>query len=169
MASTPLGRVHRALAICALASAAIGAPAAQAAPLTRSEMASRITLLKEMNATRINHGLRPLRMSRVLNRPAVRHSQFLARTGLLQHEGSNGSPFYVRLYGAGFSRRKAVGENLGMIGGCSLDASKVMIRMWLDSPSHRRNLLDPSYRVVGLAVVRAANCDQTVYTTDFGG
>ena len=169
MASTPLGRVHSALLIGALASAAIGVPAAQAAPLTRAEMKSRVTLLKEMNATRVSHGLRPLRMSRVLNRPAVRHSQFLARTGLLQHDAANGNPFYVRLYGAGYSRRKAVGENLGMIGGCSLDASKVMIRMWLDSPSHRRNLLDPSYRYVGLAVVQASNCDQTVYTTDFGG
>lgn len=150
MASHAFGHARRALVIGTLAAAGVAAPSAMAAQLTQAEVSGRVLLLREMNAARTSHGLKPLRMSRVLNRPAVRHSQFLARTGRLQHEGSDGKPFYVRLYKAGFSRRKAVGENLGMIGGCSLDASKIMVSMWLQSPAHRRNLLDPNYHVVGL-------------------
>lgn len=170
MATHALARSRRAAAIAlAAATTAVVAPAAVAAPLTPAELSSRVQLLRVMNATRISHGLRPLAMSRILNRPAVSHSRYLARSGQLTHDGADGRPFYVRLYGAGFSRRRAVGENLGMIGGCSLNAAKVMVRMWLRSPGHRRNLLDPGYRVVGLAVVKDAACRQTVYTTDFGG
>lgn len=161
--------IHRTLLVGALALGASAAPAMAATPLSRAELAGRAQLLKEMNKARVSHGVRPLRLSTILTRPAVTHSRFLARTGLLTHNGSDGRPFYVRLYKAGYSRRRAVGENLGMIGGCSTNVSKLMVQMWLESPSHRRNLLDPHFKVVGLAVVKAKNCDQTVYTTDFGG
>ncbi len=158
--------LRRAIGVAALCAAA-AAPVASAQ--TPSEITAKSELLQEVNAARVAHGVAPLKLSRVLGMPAVRHSRYLARTGRLDHNGVDGRPFYVRLYAAGYSRRKAVGENLGMIGGCSTDAAKVMVQMWLESPSHRRNLLSKRFKVVGLAVIQAPNCDQTVYTTDFGG
>lgn len=145
----------------------IAAPAANGA--TQAELSGQSQLLAEMNAARAKHGVAPLRLSTVLARPARQHSVYLARTGKLDHDGADGKPFYVRLYKAGFSRRKAVGENLGMSSGCATDLSKTMVEMWLDSPGHRKNLLSKNFRVVGLAIVAAPNCSNTVYTTDFGG
>lgn len=144
-----------------------GMPAANAA--THAEVSGQSELLVEMNAARAKHNVTPLRLSHVLTRPARRHGEYLTRTGELDHDGADGQPFYVRLYKAGFSRRKAVGENLGMSSGCATDLAKTMVQMWLDSPGHRANLLSKRFKVVGLAVVAAPDCSNTVYATDFGG
>lgn len=143
------------------------APLAGAA--TTAELSGQTELLKEVNKARTSRGLAPLRLSTVLSRPARQHSAYLARTGQLDHNGADGRPFYVRLYKAGFPRTRAVGENLGLSGGCATDLAKTMVDMWLDSPGHRKNLLSRQFKVVGIAVVAATDCNSTVYATDFGG
>jgi uncharacterized protein YkwD len=149
------------------ATALVGVSAAGGA--TQKELTGQAVLLTEMNAARAQHGLAPLRLSQVLARPARSQSVYLARTGKLDHDGADGKPFYVRLYKAGYSTTKAVGENLAMSSGCETNLAKTMVRMWLRSPGHRANLLSTRFKVVGLAVVTAQNCSNTVYTTDFGG
>ena len=47
--------------------------------------------------------------------------------------------------------RYAVGENLAWGRGDDATPAQIM-RMWLDSPEHRRNLLSPRWRQYGLAV-----------------
>jgi uncharacterized protein YkwD len=89
--------------------------------------------------------------------------------GRLSHSGADGRPFQTRLYGAGYPRTKAVGENLAMAGGCSVDVSGAVVNMWLNSPGHRRNLLSKRFRKVGVAAVADAACTRTVFTADFGG
>ena len=49
------------------------------------------------------------------------------------------------------------------------------IQMWLNSPPHRKNLLTPEWREVGLGAVRALDApgvyeglDVTILTADFG-
>lgn len=129
----------------------------------------RTELLREMNSARKAHGLKPLKLNATLTKPAVSQSRYLANTGRLDHMGADGSPFWVRFYRAGYSKRKAIGENLGMVGGCNSNAGRMMVRMWLDSPGHRRNLLSKAYRNVGLAIVSDSGCRNTVYATAFGG
>ena len=142
---------------------------AGASAATHAEVSGQSELLVEINAARAKHHLAPLRLSHMLTRPARRHSAYLASTGELDHDGADGKPFYVRLYKTGFSRRKAVGENLGMSSGCATNLARTMVQMWLDSPGHRANLLSKRFKVVGLAVVAAPDCSNTVYATDFGG
>jgi uncharacterized protein YkwD len=156
------------VAVAAVSALAV-VPAASGATATQQEISGQTELLVKMNAARREHGLAPLKLSKVLAKPARSHSSYLARTGKLDHDGADGKPFYVRLYKAGFSKRKAVGENLGMSSGCETDLAQTMVDMWLDSPGHRANLLSKRFKVVGLAVVAASDCSNTVYTTDFGG
>lgn len=144
-----------------------GAGAAAAA--TSAERTGQDELLTEINAARADHGRLPLRRSAVLTRPAHQQSAFVARTGEMAHEGPDGSPFYVRLYRAGFPRSKAVGETIGIVTGCSTSASAQIVQMWLDSPPHRRILLSPRYRVVGVGVAADDDCGNTGFTADFGG
>ncbi len=136
---------------------------------THAELTGQSELLVAMNAERAKHGVAPLRISRILAGPARRHSAYLARIGQLDHNGVDGRPFYVRLHKAGFSQRRVVGENLGMTSGCATNVSRAIVRMWLGSPGHRANLLSKRFKVVGLAVVAAPDCSNTVYATDFGG
>jgi uncharacterized protein YkwD len=161
------GLVAVAATACACAALLSGTPVARGA--TTAELNGQVALLKEMNQARASRGIAPLRLSKILSRPARQHSAYLAQMGELDHDGADGRPFYVRLYNAGFPRTRAVGENLGLSGGCATDLAETMVEMWLDSPGHRRNLLSRDFKVVGLAIVAADDCNSTVYTTDFGG
>lgn len=144
----------------ALATLAVPASAAQD---------PRTDLLREMNVARAKYKLKPLKMNTTLMRPATLQSRYLADTGRLRHTGADGRPFWVRFYKAGYSRKKAIGENLGMIGGCDARSGKFMVSMWLKSPSHRRNLLSRDFKNVGIAIISNRDCDNTVYATAFGG
>lgn len=157
---------RRLILMCCVA-ALCGAGAAAAA--TSAERTAQDQLLTEINEARAAHGRLPLRHSVVLTRPAHRQSAFVARTGEMAHDGPDGSPFYVRLYGAGFPRSKAVAETLGIVTGCSTGVSAQIVQMWLESPPHRRILLSPRYRVVGVGVAADGDCGNTGYTADFGG
>jgi len=137
--------------------------------VTPAQASPQSDLLAKMNQVRKAHRVPPLKLNRVLTRPALAHSRHLAKTGELDHNGADGKPFWVRIHRAGYSKRKAVGENLGMIGGCSANEADTMVRMWLRSPGHRQNLLSRDFRYVGIAIVSASDCSNTVYTTDFGG
>ena len=155
--------------LIALAAVAALSAVPMASAATQQELSGQTELLAKMNAARKAHGIGPLKLSKVLAKPARSHSNYLAKTGKLDHDGADGKPFYVRLYKAGFSKRKAVGENLGMSSGCETALAETMVDMWLDSPAHRANLLSKRFKVVGLAIVAAPDCSNTVYTTDFGG
>ena len=150
---------------CVAALCAAGA----ASGATSAERTAQDQLLSEINEARVTHGRPPLLRSAVLTRPAHQQSSFVARTGAMGHDGPDGSPFYVRLYRAGFPRTRAVAETLGMVGGCSTAASAQIVRIWLHSPPHRRILLSSRYRVVGVGVATGEDCQNTGYTADFGG
>jgi uncharacterized protein YkwD len=113
-------------------------------------------ILAGLNETRTRHGLRPLVLSRALENAALSHSRSMLQNGFFAHESRDGSPFSVRLrrfYSpAGYASWSA-GENLLYDTG-GLDA-KSAIQAWLASPEHRRNMLDPSWREVGIASMHA--------------
>lgn len=126
--------------------------------------------LFHINRVRKARGLRPVRGSRKLRRPARAHSRFLAvkHNGRLFHEDGRGRPFYVRLVAAGWPRNRRMSENLASITACRKKDPRIMVGQWLRSPGHRVNLLDPKVRYVGVGVISTRYCDVTVYTTDFG-
>jgi uncharacterized protein YkwD len=66
-----------------------------------------------------------------------------------------------------------VGENL-LWSSATVDAHRAL-QMWLASPEHRANLMNPSWREIGVSAVHAAGApgiyhglDVTIVTTDFG-
>ncbi len=126
--------------------------------------------LFHVNRVRKARGLRPVRGSNKLRRPARAHSRFLAvkHNGRLFHEDARGRPFYVRLVAAGWNRNRRMSENLASITACRKKDPRIMVGQWLRSPGHRVNLLDPKVRYVGVGVVSTRYCNVTVYTTDFG-
>lgn len=150
----------------ALTSGVSAGPGA-AAP-ARQPQVERI-VLREMNVARAQNGLGALRPVRPLAVPARAHSAWLARTGVFQHEGPSGTPFWSRLVAAGFPRSAAMGENLALAGGCDAATARQVVRMWLDSPAHRANLLSPRFRLTGVGAVSTAGCETTLVTTDYGG
>jgi uncharacterized protein YkwD len=166
--------------LAAVAAIAVGtvapAAAATATGTTISGSASLETaVLAELNAVRRAHGLTPLRRSGLLAAAAVVHSRAMAQHGFFQHDSRDGSSFSERVqrfYGPSGHRRWSVGENL--LWATRLDAAAA-VHMWMQSPPHRRNILTPQWREIGLSAVRASDApgvyggrDVVIITSDFG-
>ena len=133
-------------------------------------------LLASLNRTRVAYGMRPLRRSRGLAAAADHHSRSMARRGFFSHSSADGSPFHWRI--ERFYRRPSdwdvyvVGENL-FYGDADVGAPLVL-RAWLGSPTHRRNVLG-DWREVGFGALRVdaapgffGGATVSIVTADFG-
>ena len=118
-----------------------------------------------MNQVRLAHGVRPLRADWRLERAARSHSSRMLSAGVFFH-GS----FDARIRSVGV-RAPRVGENLAW-GAGRASRARAIVRMWLASPGHRRNLLDGGYRLVGVGALRgnfSGRQGVLMITTDFAG
>ena len=166
--------------IVALAALSIGAAGAGAAggasrSLTAAdELESQV--LVELNKVRRDYGLVPVKLSRPLSSAADAHSKAMGTFGFFAHESRDGSAFWKRVqrfYGPGKFASWSVGENLLWSSG-QLDAAAAL-KLWMESPGHRKNILTPRWREVGLSAVTVPAApgvyggrDVTIITSDFG-
>ena len=133
-------------------------------------------VLFELNTIRREHGLVPVRLSAPLSTAADAHSRSMGRFGYFEHDSRDGSAFWKRVqryYGADRYNTWSVGENLLWSSG-RVDASRAL-ELWMESPTHRANILTPRWREVGLSAVTVAGApgvyggrDVVIITTDFG-
>jgi len=154
--------VFRACRLLAIALIVLGAVVSPAIAENRAGSISR-QIVGRVNDQRAAAGLAPLRATRALSRVARSHSRFLSHVGRLQHESADGSSFDRRL------RRvlplRAAGEDLAF----GPSASWV-VAAWMASPAHRACILSPSFRLLGVGVVRGRAGGGSVLwvTADFG-
>jgi uncharacterized protein YkwD len=169
------------LAAAVIAAAVLAPSAAVAAPARSSGQVVAVAsleagVLAEMNAVRRSHGLAPLRLSPALAAAARQHNQSMAGDGYFTHESADGSEFWKRVqtfYRQGKTHYWSVGENM-LWSSPDIDA-RGALDMWMNSPPHRQNLLEPRWRDVGISAVHAIGApgtyeglDVTIVTADFG-
>jgi uncharacterized protein YkwD len=180
-------RTLRVPTLClALALAAMAVPATPAAaagkahaacasghvhPAQLAKRQARAATLCLINRERRRRGLRPLRLHRRLTVASVRHSRDMVRRNFFAHGN-----FVARVLNARYVRRRsawALGENIAW-GSGRLATPRAIVRAWMRSPGHRRNILSRRFRDIGIGIVagaphggRAATPGAT-YTTDFG-
>ena len=133
-------------------------------------------VLVQINAVRRQRGLAPLRVSLRLRAAADAHSRAMVDGGFFSHESSDGTAFWkrvARFYPQGSRRYWSVGENL-LWSSPDADAAGA-VRMWMNSPPHRENLLNARWREVGISAVHVdaahgvfGTDPVTVLTADFG-
>jgi uncharacterized protein YkwD len=106
-----------------------------------------------LNQKRIENGLRPLDWNDKLASVARSHSQNMADFNFFSHRGLDNKMVSDRADDAGMGKWQAIGENIAYNRGYQDPISKA-VELWLDSPSHRRNLLDNNWKetAVGIAV-----------------
>lgn len=121
-----------------------------------SLLRTRRRLLCLMNRARARFGLPPLRANRCLHRVASRHAHDMVHRRYFGHVTPNGWDPGRRARRSGYvprSGRWVVGENIAWgIAGAARPAW--VVRAWLRSPGHRRNLLSRRYRDAGIGVAR---------------
>ncbi len=173
-------RLTRIAVVCALAVLSVGVAGANAVgtPVRTISSANQLEsqVLGELNAVRRSHGLAPLRLSRPLSAAAEAHSRSMGAHGFFSHESRDGSEFWTRVkrwYGPSGYRSWAVGENLLWSSG-QLSAGAA-VKLWMGSPGHRKNILEPRWREIGLSAVAVSSApgvyrgrDVTIVTSDFG-
>jgi uncharacterized protein YkwD len=118
-----------------------------------------------MNDVRAAHGLRPLRADARLGRAARAHSADMIRRGYFAH-GSVAAR--LTRYGV---RGRRFGENLAWAADASASA-RTIVNLWLASPRHRANVLQPRFRRVGIGALTgpfAGHSRAVVVTADFAG
>jgi uncharacterized protein YkwD len=145
------------------ACAGAGATISQA---PRSELVG-VTLCL-LNQERAQQGLPALRLDRRLSRAAQRHSTAMVRRRYFAH-----GPFLRRIKRSGYlrgARSWSVGENIAW-GTGDHGSPSLIVRAWMNSPGHRRNILG-RFRHVGIGIKagapRGGLSDSATYTTDFG-
>jgi uncharacterized protein YkwD len=127
-----------------------------------------------INNRRSARGLPRLRLNRKLSKAAVWHTHDMVRRSYFAHVSQRGRDVVDRLYGARYLGGRfswRVGENLAW-GSGSRGTPREIVRAWMNSPGHRRNMLDGRFREVGIGVIAASpvrtDLPAATYTTTFG-
>jgi uncharacterized protein YkwD len=169
------------LGTAVLAAAVVAAVAAPSAPASTRGRAVALTslergVLDDINAFRAANRLAPLRVSESLSEAARSHSQQMQADGYFAHNSFDGTAFWKRIrafYPASHYGFWSVGENL-LWSSPDVDAQHALT-MWENSPEHRKNMLDPHWREIGISAVHATSAlgvynglPVTIVTTDFG-
>ncbi len=157
------------LALPATANAACAHRAA--VPSAATVAKARAATLCLLNQQRRAHGLRPLHNDTRLQRAASGYSGEMVRLDFFDHTAPDGTTFDRRIVAAGYKRFSALAENIAW-GAGSLATPARIVRDWMHSPGHRRNILDRRLRDIGIGIAPGAPLavrgHAATYTTDFG-
>jgi uncharacterized protein YkwD len=117
-----------------------------------------LALVNEARAVKRRCGLKrylavpPLAASPALQVAASAHAEDMARRGIMDHAGGDGSTAAERATRAGYEWR-TVGENVAM----GQSTPELAVAEWLDSARHCANIMDPDFTEMGVAVASNAN------------
>jgi uncharacterized protein YkwD len=110
-------------------------------------------MLARVNVVRRRAGLPPLAPSRLLDRVSREHAEDMLRRSYSGHRTPEGLGPSERARAVGY--RSGIGENIAEQRFSVTEA----LDAWMDSPGHRRNILDPGCREMGLGLAVGAGYD----------
>jgi hypothetical protein len=124
-------------------------------------------LLEATNNQRINNGSEPLVLNSKLNEAAQAKADDMVNRNYWSHNTPDGKEPWVFFDNAGYKYFKA-GENLAY----GFSTSSATVRGWMNSPTHRDNLLDPDFTEVGFGFQNGSNFNnsgpETVVVAEYG-
>ncbi|NJN85000.1 MAG: CAP domain-containing protein [Leptolyngbyaceae cyanobacterium SL_7_1] len=102
-------------------------------------------VLQLTNTFRQQQGLKPLRYNLKLAAAAELHSQNMALQDFFSHTSMDGASPFDRMRGAGYNYSYAA-ENIAV----GYTTPEAVMQGWINSPSHKVNLLNPNLRELGV-------------------
>jgi uncharacterized protein YkwD len=150
-------------------------PAAVASPAQRQTTLV-LALVREINDVRREHGLKPFVTSAKLSTAAEQHTREMGVDGYFEHNSYDSTPFWKRIqrwYPSRGWSSWSVGENL-LYSSPDVTSSD-SVELWMNSPPHRANLLNRSWREIGISAIHFDEAPGeydgqpvTIVTADFG-
>jgi uncharacterized protein YkwD len=108
-------------------------------------------LLAAANEARANQGLPPLRFDPVLSEASAIHAREMAMHDAISHQFDGEPELAERAANTG-AHFSLIAENVG-----EAPTSPIIHELWMHSPHHRENLLDPNVDSIGIAIVSRNN------------
>jgi uncharacterized protein YkwD len=145
-------------------------------PLEAGTQATGQATLCLINRERTTRGLQALAENSLLSSASLAHSKDMVARKFFEHDTPEGRSVGDRLRAIGYGRGqvRSAGENLAW--GARDDATPAaIVRIWMESPGHRADILRPAFTEIGIGIVLGAPVpgkperDAATYTTDFGG
>lgn len=134
-------RLFRPRALLIFLALGLAAPAPVAADSAQS-------VLTSINGARAKAGCGPLKMNTALMAAAQGHASDMAEKDFFGHKDKNGRGFTSRIRSQGY-RYGLVAENIA----AGQTTAAQAVQAWLDSPGHRRNIMNCRFRDTGIAMV----------------
>jgi uncharacterized protein YkwD len=131
------------------------------APAATPATGNAAEVLRITNAERAKAGCSALTVNAQLTTAAQRHTDWQAANDTMSHTGAGGSNPGSRITAAGY-RWRSYGENVAY--GYSTPAA--VMTGWMNSPGHRANILNCSFKEIGIGVARGGR--GLYWTQDFG-
>jgi uncharacterized protein YkwD len=116
-----------------------------------------------VNQSRATAGCHSMREDARLDSAASGHSKDMADNHYFSHVGLDGSTFVDREAAGGYPRNAAGGENIAE----GYPTATAVMNAWLNSPGHRANILDCSFKAIGIGLAHDGN-GAAYWTQDFG-
>jgi uncharacterized protein YkwD len=134
--------------------------------LNTPEARAFMTVFREVNAFRVANGVPALRSETTLIRAAARHSQDMGTRNYLAHTSLDGTTAAARMRAAG-ATFNSWGENIGYQAPPDTTAAARMVEAWKNSPGHRANMLNPTFKRTGIYGYRRASDGYMYFTQVF--
>lgn len=130
------------------ASALVALPVLVATPTADAAADPATQVLSLTNAQRAQHGCHALVRNRQIDGAAQGYAQQMSASDSFSHNGPDGSTFDQRIRRAGYARPG--GENIAE----GQASAGQVVQDWMNSPGHRRNMLDCSFTTIGIGHTR---------------
>ncbi len=122
-------------------------------------------LLAVMNEFRVDNGRRPLTLSATLGAAAEHHALDMAGNNVFSHTLSDGTSWNANIMDHRYVLGAATAENIA----AGRSSAKGVFSLWVNSPGHKANMLDPELYAIGIARAYDADAKYGWYwTTTFG-
>ena len=126
-------------------------------------------IVRQVNRERHRFGLRAVRLTRSLNRAAIRHSRLILRANAPDPRRDATARRSPPASGAACASG-GVGETLAWMPRGSGTGARTVVALWMARPAHRATLLDPRFRRIGVGRLRGrlGAVGGVAVTADFG-
>jgi hypothetical protein len=148
---------------------AVFAGSVHAAPSYSDKEVAFVELLNDYRAAK---GLSPLLVSDLISEACDRHSSDMGKYKYFSHYTKESDWFAVnatpwdRMAESGYTYYTNKGENIA----AGQTTAAQVFEAWKNSPGHNANMLNSSFKVIGVSLVEVPGAPYTFYwTTDFGG
>lgn len=128
-------------ALCVALALGLAVPAPASADAVQSVLAG-------INSVRAKAGCQPLTLNKQLMATAESHARNMAEDDFFGHRDKSGRAFPTRVRAQGY-RLSLAAENIA----AGQKTPEKAVQAWLDSPSHRKNVMNCKFRETGIAMV----------------